>query len=109
MVSFTQDEDVEHARVALSSRLARDPAGNATSETGSESYSMNVKTRFESQRGLLEDTKKRGRRHASLHDSSSDEERPADVASIMGANISKQAMAIATQKQNEKKRVLQVC
>ena len=64
---------------------------------------MNVKTRFEPQRGLQEDTKKRGRRHASLHDSSSDEERPADVASIMGANIYKQAMAIATQKQNEKK------
>ena len=77
-VTFTQEEETGHAYVALNSRLARDPAGKATSETCSESYSKNVKTKFEPQRGLQKETKKRGRKHASLNDSSSDEDRPAE-------------------------------
>ena len=88
-----EEEGKEHGLVALNSRLARDPAGKATSETCLESYSKNVKTRYEPQGGLNKQPKKKRRKVS--HDSSSEEEPPADVAVVTAENIYEQVMAIA--------------
>ena len=83
-VRFADDYE-EHGLVALNSRLARDPAGKPTSETCSESYSKNVKTKYEPQGGLNKQAaKKRGKKDIP-HDSSSEEEPAADVSAITTA------------------------
>ena len=88
-----EEEGKEHGLVALNSRLARDPAGKATSKTCSESYSKNVKTRYEPQGGLNKRPKKKRRKVS--HNSSSEEELPADVAVVTAESIYEQVMAIA--------------
>ena len=87
----------EHGLVALNSRLARDPAGKPTSETGSESYSKNVKTKYEPQSGLIKQATKKRRKKNVSYDSSSEEELAADVSAITTANIYQHVIAIVNQ------------
>ena len=102
-VRFADDYE-EHGLVALNSRLARDPAGKPTSETCSESYSKNVKTKYEPQGGLNKQAaKKRGKKDIP-HDSSSEEEPAADVSAITTAeNIYRHVLAIVNQQEKANK------
>jgi hypothetical protein len=96
VVSFADDEQEGHSMVALNSRLARDPAGKATSETCSESYTKNVETKFEPQSGPSKKKAKKQRKKASsnLDDSSSEEESRVDVAAIAASDFCNKVLAI---------------
>ena len=86
----------ENGFVALNSRMTRDPDGKPTSKTRSENYSKNVQTKYEPQGGLKKQTKKRIRNRE--HDSSSEEDPPADVSAVTASDIYRQVLKIAEQR-----------